>query len=122
MSRLHEYVPYVPMVCDYENILVAIVRRDGKATGEVGGRPLVAVDRERFGRTCGDGRCEAGRSARDKRGRRRFGGDLWGRRAQGDRSGRELGTSGGDAMPEGIEVAKGVREREGRKLPNERSG
>jgi hypothetical protein len=122
VARFHGYLPNVPIMGDYENVLVAIVGRDGKATGEVGGRPLVSVDRERLRRVCGDGRNKAGRGARDTRGRRRFGGDRWRRRAQCDRSGREFGTSGGDAPPEGVEVAERGREREGRKLSNERSG
>jgi hypothetical protein len=50
MARLHGYIPNVPMMGDYENVLVGIVGRDGKATGEVGGRPLVSVDRERLHR------------------------------------------------------------------------
>ncbi len=71
-------VPNLPMMRDYENILVAIVGRDRKAFGEVGGRPLVPLDRERFGRTCGDRRSKADRDARDTRGRRRCGGDTAG--------------------------------------------
>ncbi len=122
MARLHGYIPNVPMMGDYENVLVAIVGRDGKATGEVGGRPLVSEDRERVRCVCGEGRNKAGRGARDTRGRRRFGGDRWRRRAQGDRSGREFGTSGGDASPKGVEVAERGQKREGRKLPNKRGG
>ena len=34
----------------------------------------------------------------------------------------ELGTRGGDAAPEGVEVTEGGREREGRKLADESSG
>jgi hypothetical protein len=122
MARLHGYIPNVPMMRDYEYILVALVGRDGKATGEVGRRPLVPVNRERFCRTCGDGRSKASRSARDTRGRQRCGGDWGRRRAQGDRSGRELGTRGGNATPEGVEMTIGGREREGRKLADESSG
>jgi hypothetical protein len=44
MTRFHGYIPNVPMMGDYENVLIAIVGRDGKATGEVGGRPLVSED------------------------------------------------------------------------------
>ncbi len=113
MARLHGYIPNVSMMSDYENVLVAIVGRDGKATGKVGGHPLVLVDRKRLRRVCGDGRNKAGREARDTRGRRRFGGDREGRRTQRDHSGRELGTRGGETTPESIEVAKGGREREG---------
>jgi hypothetical protein len=43
------------MMGDYENVLVAIVGRDGKATGEVGGRPLVSEERERLRRVAGRG-------------------------------------------------------------------
>ena len=122
MARLHGYIPNVPMVRDDEDVLVALVRGDGKATGEVCGRPLVPVNRERLCRTYGDGRSKASRGARDTRGRERCGGD-WGRRhAQGDRSRRELGTRGGDAASEGVEVTEGGREREGRKLADESSG
>ena len=63
------------MMGDYENVLVTIVGRDGKATGEVGGRPLVSEDRERLRRVYGEGRNEAGRGARDTRDRRRIGED-----------------------------------------------
>ncbi len=38
VSGLHGYVPDVPMMRDDENLLVAVVGRDGKAAGEVGGR------------------------------------------------------------------------------------
>ncbi len=75
VARLHGYIPNVPMMGDYENVLVAIVGRDGKATGEVGGCPLVSEDRERLRRVCGEGRNEAGRGAQDTGDRRRVGED-----------------------------------------------
>jgi hypothetical protein len=112
VARLYGYIPNVPMMSDYENVLVAIVRRDGKATGEVDGGPLVSEDRERVRRVCGEGRNEAGRGAQDTRDRRRVGEDRYRRRTQGDRSGRELGTSVGDAPPKGVEVTERSRERE----------
>jgi len=75
VTRLHGYIPNVPMMGDHENVPVAIVGRDGKATVEVGCRPLVSEDRERVRRVCGEGRNEAGRGARDTRDRRRVGED-----------------------------------------------
>ena len=94
------------MVRDDEYVLVALVGGDGKATGEVCGRPLVPVNRERFCRTYGDGRSKASRGTLDTRGRKRSGGDWGKRRAQGDCSRRESGTRGGDATPEGVEMAE----------------
>ena len=65
MVRLHGYIPNVPMVRDDEDVLVALVRGDGKATCEVCGRPLVPVNRERLCRTYaygdGNGRSKASR-------------------------------------------------------------
>jgi hypothetical protein len=88
MSRLHGYILNVPMMRDYENTLVAIVGRDGKATGEVGGRPLVPVDRERFCRTCRDGRSgqRRARHERQKKIRRRLGEKTSPRRPQRERA------------------------------------
>jgi hypothetical protein len=44
VARLHGYIPNVPMMGDYENVLVTIVGRDGKATGEVGRSPFTATN------------------------------------------------------------------------------